>query len=86
MITKNENPVIDTDVFFYCCRFGYSSSGALSITGFSPLMVAPPAFPITPAYWLKCSATKLDKKDVLGKSGILIILPILLLLVLTKYL
>jgi C2 domain len=50
-------------------RFGYSSSGALSIDGFAPLLNAPPTTPIAPAYLVKCSAHKLDNKNLFGKSG-----------------
>lgn len=51
-------------------RFGYSSSGALAVEGFQPLIDAPSSVPLAPAYRLKCSARKLESKDVAGKSGI----------------
>ncbi len=50
-------------------RIGYTSSGAFSLDGITPLS-APIVETYAPAYNVYCSAAGLDRKDVSGKSGI----------------
>lgn len=48
----------------------YQSSGAFSVNGFVPLSTPPPSFLLAPAYRIRCSAEKLERKDgPLAKSG-----------------